>query len=51
VEGLFLYLVVLVILFLVFRVFVLWYWRVNESVRLLKEISEKLDRLPVVVKE
>jgi hypothetical protein len=36
---------VLITLFLIFRAFVLWYWRVNESIELLKGINEKLDRL------
>ena len=38
-------LAVLILLFLIFRAFVLWYWRVNESVELLKGINEKLERL------
>ena len=33
-----------VVLFLVFRFIVLWYWRVNEAVALLKSIDEKLGR-------
>ena len=32
-------------LFLIFRAIVLWYWRVNEGIALLKSINEKLDRL------
>jgi hypothetical protein len=38
-------LVFLVCLFLIFRAMVLWYWRVNETVMLLKSIDEKLCRL------
>lgn len=34
-----------VVLFLVFRFIVLWYWRVNEAVALLKSIDEKLGRM------
>ena len=32
-------------LFLIFRAIVLWYWRVNEGIALLKSINEKLDRI------
>jgi hypothetical protein len=35
----------IVLLFLVFRAIVLWYWRVNEGIALLKSIDEKLGRL------
>lgn len=35
-----------VILFLVFRAVVLWYWKVNVTIELLKSIDAKLDRLP-----
>jgi hypothetical protein len=38
-------LAVLIVMFLIFRAIVLWYWRVNESVELLKSINEKLERL------
>jgi hypothetical protein len=34
-------------LFLLFRAIVLWYWRVNEGIALLKSIDEKLGRLAV----
>jgi hypothetical protein len=34
-----------IILFLIFRAIVLWYWRVNEGIALLKSINEKLDRI------
>jgi hypothetical protein len=33
---------VVVICFLIFRALVLWYWRVNEAVELLKSIDSKL---------
>jgi hypothetical protein len=33
---------VAVVLFLIFRFIVLWYWRVNEAVALLNSIDEKL---------
>jgi hypothetical protein len=33
-----------IVLFLIFRAIVLWYWRVNEGIALLKSIDAKLDR-------
>jgi hypothetical protein len=33
------------ILFLICRAIVLWYWRVNEGIALLKSIDEKLGRM------
>jgi hypothetical protein len=30
---------------LIFRAIVLWYWRINEGIALLKSINEKLDRV------
>ncbi len=33
-----------VLLFLIFRQIVLWYWRVTESVELLREIRDELRR-------
>jgi hypothetical protein len=36
---------VLIALFLIFRQIVLWYYRVNERVELLKSIDEKLGQL------
>lgn len=33
------------LVFLVFRVIVLWYWKVNQVVALLKAIDEKLGRM------
>jgi hypothetical protein len=38
-------LAIIVVLFLVFRAIVLWYWRVNEGIALLKSIDEKIGRL------
>jgi hypothetical protein len=38
-------LVITIALFLLFRAIVLWYWRVNEGVALLKSIDEKLGRI------
>jgi hypothetical protein len=38
-------LAITVLIFLVFRAIVLWYWRVNVAVELLKEINEKLERI------
>jgi hypothetical protein len=32
-------------LFLIFRAIVLWYWRVNEGIALLKSIDQKLNRI------
>lgn len=37
--------VVWIALFLIFRAIVLWYWRVNEGIALLKRIEAKLDRI------
>ena len=34
-----------IVLFLIFRAIVLWYWRINEGITLLKSINEKLDRI------
>ena len=38
-------LAILVVLFLIFRAIVLWYWRVNEQIALLRSIDEKLGRM------
>jgi len=38
-------LVVSVVLFLVFRVFVLWYWRINEMADTLSEINKNIAKL------
>jgi hypothetical protein len=34
-----------ILLFLIFRAIVLWYWRVNEQIALLRSIDEKLGRM------
>lgn len=34
-----------ILLFLIFRAIVLWYWRINEGIALLKSIDEKLGRM------
>jgi hypothetical protein len=34
-----------IVLFLIFRAIVLWYWRINEGIALLKSIDAKLDRI------
>jgi hypothetical protein len=34
-----------IVLFLIFRAIVLWYWRINEGIALLKSINDKLDRI------
>ena len=34
-----------IFLFIVCRAIVLWYWRINESVALLKSIDDKLGKL------
>jgi hypothetical protein len=34
-----------IVLFLIFRAIVLWYWWVNEGNALLKSIDAKLDRI------
>ena len=36
---------ILIFLFLVFRAIVLWYWRVNEAIELLKKMDSKLGQL------
>ncbi|MGA2189464.1 MAG: hypothetical protein ABSH33_13105 [Steroidobacteraceae bacterium] len=45
VAGSVIYLAVIVVIFLVCRFIVLWYWRVNEGIALLKSIDEKLGRM------
>ncbi|XOB40799.1 MAG: hypothetical protein ACKKMW_01910 [Candidatus Nealsonbacteria bacterium] len=34
--------IVAIVLFLIFRAYVLWYWKVDEIIKLLKEISNNL---------
>jgi hypothetical protein len=36
---------VAILLFVICRAIVLWYWRVNESIDLLKSIDDKLGKL------
>jgi hypothetical protein len=38
-------LAVAILLFLICRAIVLWYWRVNEGIALLESIDEKLGRI------
>jgi hypothetical protein len=38
-------LAITVVIFLICRAIVLWYWRVNEGIALLKSIDEKLGQL------
>jgi hypothetical protein len=38
-------LAIAVLIFLIFRAIVLWYWRVGEAIDLLKSIDEKLGRM------
>jgi hypothetical protein len=38
-------LIVAVLLFLIFRAIVLWYWRVNRVVALLESIDEELGQM------
>jgi len=40
-------LAIALLIFLVCRAIVLWYWRVGEAIDLLKSIDEKLGRLSV----
>jgi hypothetical protein len=40
------YFLIIIGLFLIFRWFVLWYWKINRIVTLLEHISIKLNRLP-----
>lgn len=43
--GLIVAIAFVVVLFLIFRALVLWYWGITESIDLLKGINEKLERL------
>lgn len=38
-------LAIAILIFLICRAIVLWYWRVNEGIVLLKSIDEKLGRI------
>lgn len=44
-ASLILGLVIAIVIFLICRAIVLWYWRVNEAIALLKSIDEKLGRM------
>lgn len=46
-ESVALTLIALIVLFMVCRAIVLWYWKVNEQVALLKEIRDSLRTLTV----
>jgi hypothetical protein len=37
--------VIWIVLFLLFRAIVLWYWRINEGITLLKSVDEKLAHI------
>jgi hypothetical protein len=45
VLGLVVFLAIAIALFLIFRAVVLWYFRIDEGIALLKSIDEKLGRL------
>ena len=44
-TGVFIIIAVWALVFLIGRVIVLWYWRVNEVVALLRDIDDKLGRM------
>ena len=45
IGGVIFALIFIAVIFLIGRAIVLWYWRVNEVVALLKSIDEKLGRM------
>lgn len=45
VYGVLFLVAVAVALFLLFRVFVLWYWRVNAAIEVLERIDKKLESI------
>lgn len=45
VAGSIVALIIAIIIFLIFRFVVLWYWKINVAIDLLRSIDEKLDRL------
>jgi hypothetical protein len=45
IAGLIAVAAITVVIFLICRAIVLWYWRVNEGIALLKSIDEKLGQL------
>jgi hypothetical protein len=44
-AGLIAVVAIIVVIFLICRAIVLWYWRVNEGIALLKSIDEKLGQM------
>jgi hypothetical protein len=44
-ETLVIYIVVAIVIFLIIREGVLWYWRINEAIRILNRIDEKLGQI------
>jgi hypothetical protein len=44
-AGLIAVMAIMIAIFLICRKIVLWYWRVNEGIALLKSIDEKLGQL------
>lgn len=44
--SLLVFFVIIAAIFFACRALLLWYWRINEAVDLLKQINKKLDRLP-----
>jgi hypothetical protein len=45
IAGLIAVIAIMAIVFLICRVIVLWYWRVNDGIALLKSIDEKLGQI------
>jgi len=43
--GIIIFIVVTLIIFLLFREFWCWYWKINERNKILRDISQKLDTL------
>jgi hypothetical protein len=48
IHGLIIFLLVSFLLFLILRALVLWYWRVNVAIGLLKSIDDRLARMASV---
>jgi hypothetical protein len=42
-------LAILAVFFLILHAIVLWYWKINEAIQLLKSIDQKLGKSPVVL--
>lgn len=51
IGGVIVALTFIAVVFLIARAIVLWYWRVNEVVALLKSIDEKLGRMAPAPRE